>query len=82
MLFVSKDFVESRRPNATEDSDGNEKRSNAPSREDDVVMVASSVERRDIQDDERSKSDIDILGAAVLFAVISPLGSDLSFVVY
>jgi hypothetical protein len=44
-------------------------------------MVAVSVERREIQDDERSNLDIDNLGAAMLLA-LSPLGSDLSFVVY
>jgi hypothetical protein len=82
MVVVSNDFAESQRLNAIEESDGNEKRSNAPSRgsEDDDAVLAVSFERRDVQADESSNLEIEDLGA-MLFAS-SRSGSDLSFVVY
>jgi hypothetical protein len=64
-MVVSKDFAESQRLDAIEVSDGNEKRSNAPSRgsEDDDNVLAVSVERRDVQADESSNLEREDLGA-------------------
>jgi hypothetical protein len=82
MVLVSKDFAESQRLNAIEVSDGSENRSNAPSRssEDEDDVIAVSFARRDVQADESSNLEREDIGA-VLFEC-SPLGSDLSFVVY